>query len=68
MVSLANSELNNYYYCKAILLILHTGIDPALAGLALTYSITLTGLFQYSVTQSAEVESLVSSHNNIGIK
>ena len=48
----------------AILLILHTGIDPSLAGLALTYSITLIGLFQYSVTQSAEVDSLVSSHNN----
>ncbi len=39
--------------------ILHAGIDAAVIGLALTYSTTLTGLFQYCIRGSAEVENLV---------
>ena len=35
-------------------------MDPALLGLALTYAVTLSGLLQYTVRQSAEVENLVS--------
>ena len=35
-------------------------LDAALVGLALTYAITLNGMFQYCVRQSGEVESLVS--------
>ena len=35
--------------------------DAGLIGLALTYTSSLTGLFQYCVRESAEVESLVSS-------
>ena len=34
-------------------------LDAGLVGLALTYSISLTGIFQYCVRESAEVESLV---------
>ena len=35
-------------------------LDPALVGLSLAYSITLTGMFQYCVRVSAEVENLVN--------
>lgn len=41
--------------------------DPALIGLALTYTISLTGMFQYTVRQSAEVENIVSLCQNISI-
>jgi hypothetical protein len=34
--------------------------DRSLVGLSITYSIALTGYFQYMLKQSAEVESLVS--------
>ena len=38
-----------------------TGLnDPGLVGLALTYAISLSGMFQYCVRQSAEVENIVS--------
>lgn len=35
------------------------GLDPGLVGLSLAYTITLTGMFQYCVRVSAEVENLV---------
>ena len=35
-------------------------LDPGLVGLSLAYSITLTGMFQYCVRVSAEVENLVN--------
>ena len=38
-------------------------LDPGLVGLSLAYSITLTGMFQYCVRVSAEVENLVSSYS-----
>lgn len=34
--------------------------DRSLIGLSLTYTISLTGMFQYVIRQSAEVENLVS--------
>ena len=37
-------------------------IDIGLIGLALTYSISLAGMFQYGVRMSTEVENLVSFH------
>ena len=37
-----------------------TDLDPALLGLGLTYTINLTGMFQYCVRQSTEVENIVS--------
>ena len=36
------------------------GLDPGLVGLSIAYTITLTGMFQYCVCVSAEVENLVS--------
>lgn len=36
------------------------GLSPSLVGLALAYSISLSGMFQYCMRQSAEVENLVS--------
>ena len=43
-------------FCFAVL----SGLDPALLGLALTYAVTLSGVLQYTVRQSAEVENLVT--------
>ena len=40
-----------------------TDLDPALLGLGLTYTINLTGMFQYCVRQSTEVENIVSVVN-----
>lgn len=34
-------------------------LDAGQVGLALSYAITLTGMFQWSVRQSAEVENMV---------
>ena len=34
-------------------------LDGGLVGLALAYSVSLTGMFQYCIRQSTEVESLV---------
>ncbi len=36
--------------------------DVSLIGLSLTYIISLTGMFQYVVRQSVEVENLVSKY------
>ena len=36
-------------------------LDPGVVGLALAYTISLAGMFQFCVRQSAEVENLVSS-------
>ena len=50
--------MNNIFvflFCSVL-----SGLDPALLGLALTYAVTLGRLLQYTVTQSAEVENLVS--------
>uniref|UniRef100_A0A670I632 Multidrug resistance-associated protein 4 n=1 Tax=Podarcis muralis TaxID=64176 RepID=A0A670I632_PODMU len=40
---------------------LHTALDAGQVGLALSYSITLMGTFQWGVRQSAEVENLMIS-------
>lgn len=39
--------------------------DQGLLGLSITYTISLTGMFQYVIRQSAEVEHLVSICNYI---
>jgi ABC-type multidrug transport system fused ATPase/permease subunit len=39
----------------------HDRVDPALLGLALTYSLSLTGSFQWMVRQVAEVENAMTS-------
>lgn len=36
-----------------------TGLEPGAVGLALSYAITLTGMFQWGVRQSAEIENMV---------
>uniref|UniRef100_A0A4W6DQW6 Cystic fibrosis transmembrane conductance regulator n=1 Tax=Lates calcarifer TaxID=8187 RepID=A0A4W6DQW6_LATCA len=40
---------------------LHSELDAGSVGLALTYSITLMGMFQWGVRQSAEVENMMTS-------
>lgn len=35
------------------------GLEPGVVGLALSYAVTLTGMFQWGVRQSAEIENLV---------
>ena len=42
------------------LFIFHAALNPALVSLSLTYIISLAGMLQYVVRQSAEVESIVS--------
>ena len=42
-------------YCVCIFVVL----DPALIGLSLAYGVSLTGILQYAVYLSTEVESLV---------
>ena len=41
--------------------IFYLDLDPGLVSLSLVYTITLTGMFQYCVRVSAEVENLVCS-------
>lgn len=57
-VPLAGSEL--YINLTQYFLQLTVGLNPGLVGLALTYAISLNGMFQFCVRQSAEVESLVN--------
>ena len=38
-----------------------SALNAGLVGLALTYAVSLNGIFQVCVRQSAEVESLVST-------
>uniref|UniRef100_A0AAX7SQL5 Cystic fibrosis transmembrane conductance regulator n=1 Tax=Astatotilapia calliptera TaxID=8154 RepID=A0AAX7SQL5_ASTCA len=40
---------------------LHSGLDAGAVGLALSYSVTLMGMFQWGVRQSAEVENMMTS-------
>lgn len=41
------------------LLFPHLALDAGQVGLALSYSLTLMGMFQWSVRQSTEVENMV---------
>lgn len=47
-----------------------SGLEAGAVGLALSYAVTLMGMFQWGVRQSAEVENLVrpSSFFHTGIK
>ncbi|XP_029980719.1 multidrug resistance-associated protein 4-like isoform X2 [Sphaeramia orbicularis] len=40
---------------------LRDGLDPGAVGLALSYAVTLTGMFQWGVRQSAEIENMMTS-------
>ncbi|XP_061548514.1 ATP-binding cassette sub-family C member 4-like isoform X2 [Phycodurus eques] len=40
---------------------LHSDMDPGAVGLALSYAVTLTGMFQWGVRQSAEIENMMTS-------
>nr|XP_040058389.1 multidrug resistance-associated protein 4-like isoform X2 [Gasterosteus aculeatus aculeatus] len=40
---------------------LHSGLEPGAVGLALSYALTLTGMFQWGVRQSAEIENMMTS-------
>ncbi|XP_047457991.1 ATP-binding cassette sub-family C member 4-like [Mugil cephalus] len=42
-------------------LYLRDGLEPGAVGLALSYAITLTGMFQWGVRQSAEIENMMTS-------
>ncbi|XP_069558741.1 ATP-binding cassette sub-family C member 4-like [Brachyistius frenatus] len=42
-------------------LYLRDGLEPGAVGLALSYAVTLTGMFQWGVRQSAEVENMMTS-------
>ncbi|KAL6100875.1 abcc4 [Pungitius sinensis] len=42
-------------------LYLRDGIEPGAVGLALSYAVTLTGMFQWGVRQSAEIENMMTS-------
>jgi ATP-binding cassette subfamily C (CFTR/MRP) protein 4 len=53
-------------FVTAILAVtLRTSLDPAAAALSLSYCITLTGLFQWGVRQSAETENFMTSAERI---
>lgn len=39
-----------------------TGLEPGAVGLTLSYAVTLTGMFQWGVRQSAEIENMVRDH------
>lgn len=45
--------------CNGMVALSFAGLDPSLVGLSLAYIITLTGMLQYCVRISAEVENLV---------
>lgn len=66
-ISLVQSEFCKIFVFKnfvlmffSISLIIALNLDPPLVGLALTYSLSLNGMFQYCIRQSAEVENYVS--------
>nr|XP_040058388.1 multidrug resistance-associated protein 4-like isoform X1 [Gasterosteus aculeatus aculeatus] len=42
-------------------LYLRDGLEPGAVGLALSYALTLTGMFQWGVRQSAEIENMMTS-------
>ncbi|XP_037646450.1 multidrug resistance-associated protein 4-like isoform X3 [Sebastes umbrosus] len=42
-------------------LYLRDGLEPGGVGLALSYAVTLTGMFQWGVRQSAEIENMMTS-------
>ncbi|KAM4559458.1 ATP-binding cassette sub-family C member 4-like isoform 1-T1 [Odontesthes bonariensis] len=42
-------------------LYLREGLEPGAVGLALSYAVTLTGMFQWGVRQSAEIENMMTS-------
>lgn len=47
-------------------LYLRDGLEPGAVGLALSYAVTLTGMFQWGVRQSAEIENMVRTRDEQG--
>ena len=45
--------------CLTYLFVYYAGLDAGLVGLSMTYAMTLMGMFQWGVRQSAEVENQV---------
>ena len=43
-------------------LIVYPALNPGLVGLALTYVVSLGGMLQFCIRQSAEVENVVSGY------
>lgn len=43
------------------------GLEPGAVGLALSYAATLTGMFQWGVRQSAEIENMVRTCDEQGL-
>ena len=61
-IPLSDSKLWSVNSCSRCFRVHFSVLNPGFVGLALTYALSLTGLFQYCVRQSAEVESLVCFH------
>ena len=57
-LSILNACLSGGIRCHAFVLLLDLGSGDV--GLALSYAISIGGMFQWGVRQSAEVENLVS--------
>ena len=55
----ANLSIDIIHKIYSVLCLL-AGLNPALIGLSLAYALSLAGVLEYVVRQSAEVESLVS--------
>lgn len=49
----------NVYVILITLRLCLSGLEAGAVGLALSYAVTLMGMFQWGVRQSAEVENLV---------
>ena len=58
--SIPLSDGNTSTYCiYVVMYVCLSVLDPALIGLSLAYGVSLSGVLQYSVRLSAEVENLV---------
>ena len=58
--SIPLSDGNIAPYCIYVVMYVRFSVlDPALIGLSLAYGVSLSGVLQYSVRLSAEVENLV---------
>ena len=61
-IPLASSEyiIIHMYKMSCMRLFMLAALDPGLVGLALTYTVSLSGMFQFCVRLSADVENTVS--------
>ena len=57
------SHVANLYHVVTVYTVCHTTVSifsPSTIGLAVTYTVSLSGMMQYCMRQSAEIESIVS--------